>query len=54
MTPTPEQIAAGVAEAKKLIAEYAPPFLARQISDEQITQGVTEIVTAALAAGSAS
>ena len=55
MTPTPAQIAAGVAEAKAMVAEYnLPPFIADQITDDKITEGVTRVLIASLAAGSAS
>lgn len=53
MKPTQAQIDAGVAEAKKLMAEYAPRFVQNMVSDEQLTEGITAIVTAALAAGDA-
>lgn len=52
MKPTDAQIAAGVAEAKKLMDQYAPSFVRNMVTDDQLTQGVTAIVTAALAAGS--
>jgi hypothetical protein len=44
MTPTPEQIAAGVAAAKLQI-----PFIYRHlVSDVEITAFVTKVLTAAL------
>lgn len=52
MTPTQAQIAAGIAKAKELMTEYAPAFVARMVTDEQLTEGVTQIVTAALEAKS--
>ena len=49
MTPTPEQIAAGVAVAKDLIASApVPDFLKGQVTDDDITNAVTKVVTAAL------
>ena len=54
MTPTQPQLDAGVAKAKELIAAAPiPQFIANQITDEEVVQAVTEIVTAALAAGDA-
>jgi hypothetical protein len=50
MTPTQAQIDAGVAKAKQLIAGAPiPAFIANQITDEEIAQAVSEIVTAAFA-----
>jgi spore maturation protein CgeB len=48
MTPTKDQINLGVAEAKSLMSQYAPSFIANMITDDQITQGVTAILVAAL------
>jgi hypothetical protein len=49
MTPTPEQIAAGVAKAKEMLAAApVPDFLKDQVTDDQITGAVTDVVTAAL------
>jgi hypothetical protein len=49
MTPTPEQIAAGVAAAKEMIADAPiPDFLKSQVTDDDITNAVTRVVTAAL------
>jgi hypothetical protein len=53
MTPTKAEIDAGVVEAKKLVAQYVPAFLQGQINDDEIAQGVTAILTAALEAGDA-
>lgn len=49
MQPSTEQIAAGVAKAKEMLEAHAPSFVRNMITDEQITEGVTEILTAALA-----
>jgi hypothetical protein len=49
MYPTPSQIAAGVAAAKEMIADAPiPDFLKSQVTDEDITNAVTRVVTAAL------
>ena len=48
MTPTKDQIDLAVAETKKLITQYAPSFIANMVTDDQIVQGVTDILTAAL------
>jgi hypothetical protein len=51
MKPTPEQIAAGVVEAKVLIETISiPAFLKHHVTDAAITDAVTKILTAALAA----
>jgi hypothetical protein len=47
--PTPAQIAAGVAKAKEMLAKAPlPSFIAHQITDDQIAEGITEIATAIL------
>lgn len=53
MKPNDAQIAAGVVEAKALVAQYVPAFLQGQINDDEIKQGVVAILTAALSAGDA-
>jgi hypothetical protein len=50
MTPTPEQIAAGVAKAKEMLAaSHLPSFITHQVTDDQLKEGITEILVAALA-----
>ena len=49
MTPTAQQIAAGIAAAKEMIADAPiPDFLKSQVTEEDITNAVTRVVTAAL------
>ena len=49
MIPTVQQIAAGVAAAKEMIADAPiPDFLKNQVTDADITNAVTRVVTAAL------
>jgi hypothetical protein len=54
MIPTVQQIAAGVAAAKEMIVDAPiPQFLKNQISDDDITNAVTRVITAALNAPTA-